>query len=177
MRRAVVLLAALLLAAPAAAQTSKENPGRVTPSNATSACLGTPRTPVCGAETLIACLARGDAALCRTVAASAPVRGADVIQVEYVIERESVIRPEDITEDTRDLDWYKPGFALIEMLHRSCPAAQPTCDDTWDNLQIYLRRVPGDDTRWEIVHWRSDSEPDIGPDLPEMFLRREPASR
>lgn len=182
--RAVSLLAALLgglvLAAPAAgpalAQSSKDKPGRVTPTETTSRCLGTPRSPVCGAETLVACLTRGEAGLCRAVAAPTPARSAEPMQVEYVIERESIIRPEDVTEDMRDLDWYKPGFALVEMLHRACPASQAACDETWDDLQVYLRRAPADEGRWEVVHWRSDTEPDRGPDLPEAFLRKEPAN-
>jgi hypothetical protein len=173
---AATFLLALLLASPAAAQTSKETPGRITPTDATSRCLGTPRTPSCGAETLVGCLTRADPALCRAVAAATPPRSGEPMQVEYVIERESLIRPEDITEDMRDLDWYKPGYALVEMLHRACPATQTVCDETWDDVQVYLRRAAADEARWEVVHWRSDTEPDVGPDLPEAFLRKEPAS-
>lgn len=172
---AALLAGVPALAPQAAAQASKENPGRITPTSATSACLGQPRTPVCGAETLLACLTRGDAALCRAVTGTPPPRPSEAVQSEYVIERESLIRPVDVTEDMRDLDWYKPGYALIEMQHRACAATQAACDDTWDDLQIYLRRTGEVETRWEVVHWRSDSEPDLGPDLPETFLRKEPA--
>src|SRR5512135_2539236 len=92
-------LAALLTATAAAAQNSRNNPGRVTPTDATSKCIGGAATPVCAAETLMACLARGDESLCRKVGAAPPARAvenAGHIQIEYVVVRVSVIRPEDV---------------------------------------------------------------------------------
>ncbi len=182
-RRALVILVVPLgllgLAAPAAAQTSKEAPGRIAPARATSACLGTVSSTTCAAETLLACLTRGDAALCQAVGAAVAARPADEppLQSEYVIERESLIRPEDVSEDLRDVEWYKPGYALIEILRRNCPAAQADCaGEAWDDLQVYLRQAPSGPPAWEAVHWRSDSEPDIGPDIPEAFLRKPPAA-
>ncbi len=167
-------LAVSLTATAAVAQSSRDKPGRVTPTEATSKCIGSAETPVCAAETLLACLARGDDSLCRKVGAAPPARSvenAGRIQIEYVVVRVSVIRPEDVTDDTRDLDWYKPGYTLIEMDRRSCPATQPGCsDDSWDDLQVYLRRTS--DTAgspWEIVTWRSESEPDLAPEIPDAF--------
>ena len=143
------------------------------PATATSTCIGASTTPVCAAETLLACFARADDALCRRVGAVPPARrieNAGSIQIDYVIVRISVIRAADITDDTRDLDWYKPGYTLIEMDRRTCPATQPSCDsDSWDDLQVYLRREPGAERGWQIVAWRSESEPDLAPDIPDAF--------
>ena len=169
-----VVIAVLGFAAPGLAQTSRTDPGHVTPSASTSACIGAATTAICAAETLLACLARDDSALCRKVGAVPPARrieGAGRIQIEYVIVRVSVIRPEDITDDTRDLDWYKPGYTLIEMDRRACPAAQARCDadDDWDDLQVYLRRASGTGREWQVVTWRSESEPDLAPDIPDGF--------
>ncbi len=175
MLRALLLVAVLCVSAlPAAAQKSRDNPGHITPDRATSTCIGSAATPVCAAETLLACLARADDTLCRRVGAQPPARpvgNAGKIQVDYVIVRVSVIRPEDITDDTRDLDWYKPGYTLIEMDRRACPADQPSCTGTdWDDLQVYLRRA-GDGTAptWDIAAWRSESEPDLAPEIPDSF--------
>ncbi len=123
MRRLALALACALPVLAAMAQTSKEAPGRIGPEAATSTCLGAPATPACATETLLACLARGDAALCRAVGAATPPRSGEPQQTEYVMERVSLIRPEDVTDDLRDLDWFKPGYALVEAQRRACPAS------------------------------------------------------
>jgi hypothetical protein len=175
MLRALLLLAVLcFVAGPAAAQKSREAPGRITPDRATSNCIGTAQTPSCAAETLLACLARADESLCHRVAAAPPARpvgNAGRIQVEYVLVRVSLIRPQDITDDTRDLDWYKPGYTLVEMDRRACPADQAGCgDEEWDDLQVYLKPVSeGGTTTWDVAAWRSESEPDLAPDIPDAF--------
>jgi hypothetical protein len=183
-RRHDILLGALLLAflaiAPAVAQTSKDAPGRLTPTGATSACLGQPTTPICAAETLLACLARSEARLCRAIGLAPPAPVPDgVPQIEYVIERVSVIRPADVTDDLKDLEWYKPGYTLIELLRRSCPATQADCgDESWDGVQVYLRnRGGGAAPHWEVVHWRSDAEQDVAPQEPENFQEPKPPAR
>ena len=159
---------------PAWAQSSRDNPGHITPDRATSRCIGSATSPVCAAETLLACLARADDSLCRQVGAAPPARpvgNAGKIQIDYVIVRVSVIRPEDVTDDTRDLDWYKPGYTLIEMDRRACPAEQASCGgDEWDDLQVYLRRQSdGATPTWEVAAWRSESEPDLAPEIPDSF--------
>lgn len=167
---AIALALALSAMVPAAAQTTKETPGRLTASAATSRCLGEPATPICATETLLACLARADATFCRAVAATTPAPPSDAApQVEYVIERVSVIRQSDITDDLKDLEWYKPGYTLVELLRRACPASQADCGgESWDGMQVYLRnRGAG----WEIVHWRSDAEQDTPPQEPDNFQR------
>ncbi len=175
MLRALVLVAVLCCAAvPAAAQKSRDAPGRITPDRATSTCIGTATTPACAAETLLACLARSDESLCQRVGAAPPARpvgAAGRIQIEYVLVRVSTIRPQDITDDTRDLEWYKPGYTLVEMDSRACPAEQASCsDEEWDDLQVYLRPVgDGGGRSWDVAAWRSESEPDLAPDIPDAF--------
>jgi hypothetical protein len=177
---AVFLIAGLVLATPVRAALSQDNPGRITPSTATSTCLGTAATPLCAAETLLACLARNDDGLCRRVGATLPTRSSETSgpqQTEYSIERISVIREDDITDDTRDLEWFKPGYTLVEVSRRSCPASDAGCaDGDWDYLQIYLRpAVSGAGAGpWQIVTWRSDTEGDTTPEIPDSFQRPAP---
>ena len=168
----------MLLAAPVQAQTPKPAPARIAPDAATSRCLGAPTTPACAAETLLACLARGDAALCRAVGTTAPPRAAEPVQVEYVMERVSIIRPEDVTEDLREVEWFKPGYALVEAQRRLCPASAGTCEgESWDYLQVYLRQRPDAAAPgWEIVHWRSESEPDVPQEIPDEPEKKSPRS-
>ncbi len=162
-------------ALPSAAQTQRDLTGRIWPNHATSTCIGQSSTPLCAAETLLACLARNDVSLCRRIGVTAPPineQGAHQ-QVEYSVERTSVIRPEDITDDTRDLDWYRPGYTLIELGRRVCDSGQPDCrDESWEELQIYLRPAPGT-AGFEIVSWRGEIEQDAAPEIPDNFLRPE----
>jgi hypothetical protein len=177
--RCLVLVFGLVtaLAAPAAAQNQRDITGRILPDRATSTCIGQTTTPVCATETLLACLARGNDALCRRVGTPSvkPPEDAVRTQTEYAIERVSVIRAEDITDDLRDLDWFKPGYTLVELGRRSCPIDRPDCtDETWEEMQVYLRPGGGG---FELVTWRGESEPDTAPEVPENFQRRDAPSR
>jgi hypothetical protein len=162
------LAVSLVMASTATAQeTSVDRPGRIAATAATSTCLGEPRSPQCAAETLLACLTRAEARLCRAVGITDVPPPAEPIQTEYVIERVSVIRPEDVTDDLRGLDWFKPGFALIEVLRRTCPAAMRAClDEEWEEIQVYAKPAGG---RWEIVTWRGENQPDGVPDIPDTY--------
>lgn len=175
---ATALAVSLSAAAPAAAQSIKDASGRLTANLATSRCLGEPATPICATETLLACLARADAALCRAAAISTPAAPSDAPpQIEYVIERVSVIRQADVTDDLKDLEWYKPGYTLVELLRRACPASQADCrNENWDGMQVYLRQR-GDAPAWEIVHWRGDAEQDTPPQEPDNFQRPNPPTQ
>ena len=159
-----LLLLLLALAAPAGA-----NPARVAPGVATSACIGEASSARCAAETLIACLARAERALCQRVGATVEA-GLQPRLVEYVIERESVIRPDQISEDLRDVAWFKPGYVLVEVQLRACAPRLAACEEEeWEELQIYLRPR---DARWEVVAWRASAEPDRPAELPEAFRDR-----
>ncbi len=105
---AIGLALACLLLPSAHAQTKKaaEKIGRIAQTQATSACVGGNGSPTCATETLLACFARADKTLCDKVGAD-PRGMRDAAPIEYVIDRVSVIRQEDITEDMRDLEWFK----------------------------------------------------------------------
>ena len=98
----VLSIAALALLIGAGASqgsgSEEEQVRRITPTEADSACIGDPVTPVCAVETLFACFARLDAELCRAVGIEDPDFGYDPAPatVEYVIQRAFEIRPEDI---------------------------------------------------------------------------------
>jgi hypothetical protein len=77
-----------------------------------------------------------------------------------------VIRPEDVDQDMKELEWYKPGNTLAEISRRVCDAAAPNCDDeAWEELQVYLRQ--GDGGAWRVEMWRGEEE-DTPTDQPEM---------
>jgi hypothetical protein len=172
--RLVFISGALMLCAataPAQTRTAEAKIGRVGPGTATSPCIGTATSPVCMAETLLACFARADAALCSPAGADARAGAREPGLIEYLIERVTVIRPEDITEELRDLDWFKPGYTLVEIRRRHCPGDAGCGSEAWDDLQIYLR--PRGDL-WEVVSWRSEAEPEGAPEIPDAFRPQGP---
>ncbi|HEX6981100.1 MAG TPA: hypothetical protein VF342_17555 [Alphaproteobacteria bacterium] len=167
----VALLAAAAMSRAVDAQTVTGNISRITRDAATSGCIGSSASPLCATETLLACFARGDLDLCRKLgldAARVPANEAPVI--EYVVERVSIIRQENITDDLRELDWFKPGFALVELQRRMCGTEPDACESAdWYDMQVYLRPTGA---TWEVVTWRDATERDGAPEIPDAFLNR-----
>ena len=167
-------LLALLLTAPHAA-TAASPMGRISGAAATSACIGSVSSPTCTAETLLACFARADVALCRRVNVTeiGSELAAGSHTIEYVIDRQTTIQQQDITDDLKDLEYYKPGYVLLEIRRRDCAAGQATCADAaWSDLQIFVRPLPTGG--WDIAAWRGDNEQESAPEIPETY---EPAKK
>ena len=165
--RAFSFIVAVTLAGTALAQSKRpaEPVARIGPGQTTSACIGNTNSPVCSTETLLACFARAEPALCTRVGADARAAGRELSLIEYLIERVSEIRAEDITEDLKDVDWFKAGYALVELRRRGC-ALDGCKDESWEDMQVYLRPRG---TAWEIVAWRGDLEQESAPEVPENF--------
>ncbi len=137
---------------------------------ATSMCIGDASSPRCAFDTLMACIARAARALCQRVGAELPDPMPEPRNVDYVVERESVIRADEITDDLRDVAWFRPGYTLMEVQVRSCAIDAGDCDnEAWEDLQVYLRQQG---TLWRIVHWRAPGDPDAEPLVPEAFRPR-----
>lgn len=168
MRLALATL--LLLAAPAAAQT----PARVTPEASSLACVGQANDPACASATFFACALRRTAELCAAVGLDeAPRLVEEGSAVEWLIERVSIIRARDVTDDLKHLAWFKEGNTLVEAQVRKCAANLPDCAaESWDDWQIYLAPEGG---KFRVVGWRGDSEPDGPPEIPEAFRPQSPA--
>ena len=161
--------APLLAIATALAQAQLKPPadkvGRIAPGQATSGCIGSASSPVCSTETLLACVARAEPALCAKVGADARAASREPGAIEYWIERVSEIRAEDITEDLRELEWFKAGYTLVELRRRGC-RPEGCNDENWEDMQVYLRPRGAS---WEIVAWRGDLEQEGAPEVPDNF--------
>jgi hypothetical protein len=163
---AMFTVLACTLALPAHAQSTApaEKVGRIDAAHATSACIGSAGSAVCATETLLACFARSQSDLCARVGAEAKGSEKGAVTLEYIIDRVSVIRAEDITEELRDVEWFKAGYTLIELRRRTCAAA---CgDESWEDMQVYLRPRG---TAWDVVTWRGELEQEGAPEEPENF--------
>lgn len=166
-------LALFLLAGAADAQTTAA-PGRAA-LDGELACGGQAGNPPCAAALFFACAARLSDEVCAIVGLTEIPKLVEQPQaLEFAIERTSTIRPEDITDDTRHLTWFRPGFLLVEAQMRRCPAEGSCADESWDDWQIYLREADG---RFLVVYWRGDSQPDQPPEIPEAFLPAAPTAQ
>jgi hypothetical protein len=169
MIRAAVL--ALVLAAGAA---HAQAPARLTPDAASVACVGQANDPACATATFFACAVRRTAELCAAVGLDEASRLIDEGNaVEWLIERASVIRAQDVTDDLKHLAWFKAGNTLVEAQVRKCPAALADCAaEDWEDWQVYLAPEGG---KFRVVGWRGDREPDGPPEIPEAFRPKPPA--
>ncbi len=159
-------LAMLLLAGIAHAQTPAA-PARAA-LEGELACGGQAGTAACATALFFSCAARLSDEVCAIVGLTEIPKLVEQPQVlEFAVERTSTIRPEDITDDTRHLGWFRPGFLLVEAQARRCPAEGSCADESWDDWQVYLREADG---RFLVVYWRGDSQPDTPPEIPEAFL-------
>lgn len=139
----------------------------VSPGHATSSCIGDAASTSCTVDTLMACFARAARSFCARIGAEAPDAAPEPRRLEYVVERESVIRPDQITDDLRDVAWFKPGFTLVEMQIRACAAQAPDCEtEPWEDLQVYLRQQGN---AWRVVHWRAPGDPDAAVQIPDAL--------
>lgn len=139
----------------------------VSPAAATSTCIGESGNPRCVVDTLMACFARAARSLCARIGAEPPEAASEPRRLEYIVERESEIRADQITDDLRDIAWFKPGFTLIEIQIRACGAEAADCDsESWEDLQVYLRQQG---TAWRIVHWRAPGDPDAPVQIPDAL--------
>lgn len=164
----VLLAGALPTAAAAQSKTAADKIEKILPAQATSACIGGAGTPTCAAETLLACFARADKSLCEKVGADLRSGAREPGPTEYVIDRVNVIRAEDITEDLRDIEWFKAGYTLVELRRRTCAA---TCEGAWEDMQVYLRPRGA---AWEVVNWRGEVDQDEPPEVPDAFRPAKP---
>ncbi len=159
-------LAFFLIAGIAHAQTAAA-PGRAA-LDGDLACGGQATSPACATALFFACAARLSDEVCAIVGLSEIPKLVEQPQaLEFAIERTSTIRPEDVTDDTRHLSWFRAGFLLVEAQARLCPAEGSCAGEGWYDWQVYLREADG---RFLVVYWRGDTEPEQPPEIPEAFL-------
>ena len=139
----------------------------VSPTAATSPCIGESGNRRCVVDTLMACFARAARSQCARIGAEPPEGAPEPRRLEYIVERESEIRADQITDDLRDVAWFKPGFTLIEIQIRACAADAADCDgESWEDLQVYLRQQGA---VWRVVHWRAPGDPDAPVQIPDAL--------
>lgn len=148
----------LLAALPFANIASATEIRRIGQTEATSDCIGDPKTTLCAVETFLACFGRRDRSLCRSVGVrtevSLPERAVDI---EYEVIDSLVLRPEDIPETLKGFDWARPGLTKMMVRDRYCEPARSGCASSgWLLTSLTLEKV-GD--KWRIITWSGVDTP------------------
>jgi hypothetical protein len=130
---------------------------RITAKSATSTCIGDPRTPLCAAETFLACVARQAPQLCERVAVEWRSGFAEEPREEvYRVRSIKRERLQDFSKDARrDLELYgvrpgivAPGDVMVSLWLRQ---SEPICEKQhWCFYDVYARRMDGG---WQIISW------------------------
>lgn len=151
MRFLGVLVGLLALAAAWPAQADEKfDPKQVrviTPTEATSNCIGDPKTPICAVETFMACSARLDRSLCERVGIHEFHFPDKAEAVRYRILKVRILKDKDIPKRLRGVDWMKTGYAditlvLPDIIYSWCPKG---CQKDFS--------VKPTAKGWEIVSW------------------------
>ena len=123
----------------------------ITRTEATSQCIGDPKTPLCAVETFMACSLRRDIRLCRLVGRPKMSFTKRTVAQDYVVVSEEVIKKDEIPDHLKDTYWYLPGYVYIE-LDRRFHFADGTLYPSkgWRNYNYYLKPIGG---QWHVVSW------------------------
>ncbi|MEK9970533.1 MAG: hypothetical protein VW600_15435 [Ferrovibrio sp.] len=118
-----------------------------TPERSDSRCIGNPQTPLCAVETLLACFARRDPALCRAVWSG----GEGAAGVLSALSSSKYWWSYRVAAAEQSAG----GEAVIAVAGRNCGllSREPDCGTTPAPPTRYrVRQVDG---RWQIVDWQS----------------------
>lgn len=85
----------------------------ITPTSATSKCIGDPKTPICAVENLLACRVRKKQELCDLVNIHNESLDGKPTSISYRIIKSHVYTKREIPKDMEDSPWMKPGYAWV----------------------------------------------------------------
>ncbi len=117
----------------------------ITPTEATSTCIGDPRTPICAIETLLACVARRNVDLCRRVGVSTPCFDSKIVGVRYRIGKVGILNKTDIPRYAQEMK--RSDDPVVEVLYdyRWCMVKGSACDPLTSGVAPVLVESGG---RW-----------------------------
>jgi hypothetical protein len=125
---------------------------RIGQTDATSECIGNPKTALCAVVTFVACFVREDLALCRAVGIAGHVsfigRRYDTV---YQVLWTRIQRARDVPQEHKHLDWAPPGLTEMLLKQRNCSPEQVSCTlARSDEFYYVLERL---ETGWQVVSW------------------------
>jgi len=135
----------------------------ITTHDATSKCIGDPKTPLCAVETILACFARHDSDLCLKVGVSGMNFPGETYTSHYRIMSTKILKADHITGRKKDTDWKKNGdihfiffepdgdggTCQIEHCRFIDNPDGPTGDQCCNNS--YVTRLINNE--WRVINW------------------------
>ena len=119
----------------------------VGPDDATSKCIGNPKTPLCAMETFFACSARQDMDLCRKVGVTDFSYPSKKYTTYFRVLTARVLTQDDMTEDLKDTNWWRPGFVKFTT-YETFSEDEPCPDEC--RFSYIANPV---DNEWHIISW------------------------
>ena len=149
--RAGGLAAALALGACAGAGMDDIDPAQtriITPTEATSKCIGDISTPLCAVETFLACMWRLERPHCEQVGVFGFSLDNKAETARYRILSVRILRAKDIPDRLRHTDWMRPGNAKVNIVYLNVHA--PECPPEGCPADFHLKPTP---SGWQISTW------------------------
>lgn len=151
MRLLGVLVGLLMLAAawPALAD-EKFDPKEIrviTPTTATSKCIGDPKTPICAVETLLACRGLNKKELCDLVGVHNQRLDGEPYSFSYRIMKSHIYKKREIPKSLADAYWIKPGYADVSIEELAFDNERCT-----DFCKVGYSLRPSS-TGWIVIEW------------------------
>ena len=135
----------------------------ISANDATSNCIGDPKTPLCAMETLMACFARHEISLCNKVNVFDMHFPGEPYVSRYRILRTEILTKENIEEKGKGADWQKLGdvdFTVYEPDGEDDDCKMKHCNFDWQdgpdredeccNWSYAVRRLEG---KWQVINW------------------------
>ncbi|MBI5120992.1 MAG: hypothetical protein HZA67_08290 [Rhodospirillales bacterium] len=91
----------------------------ITPTSATSNCIGNPKTPICAVETFLACRVRKKQELCDLVNIHNESLEGEPSSISYRIMKSHIFTKHEIPKDMEDSTWMKTGYAHVAIKNYS----------------------------------------------------------
>lgn len=156
----IVIGAGIVLSSNQHAVTQDAQIRRIIQTQATSECIGDPKTPLCAVDTFIACLTRRQLELCRVVGIERMSFRNDVMVSEYVILSKTVLDDSNIPDNLKNTDWYQLGFVDFDFDWRVSTIAKGiTSAEDWKNYSLSVKPVG---LKWHVASWAEAGYEDFG---------------
>ena len=120
----------------------------ITPTEATSTCIGDISTPLCAVETFLACMRRLERRFCEQVGVFGFSLRKDPEPVRYRVLSGRILRDEDIPVHLRHTYWMKPGYADVKIIYLDWHTPDCAPEGCW----AYFSLMPTP-SGWQVVDW------------------------
>ena len=152
-----ILAAILICSIPVVAQEASVH--FISPTEATSDCIGDPRTPECAMEMFLACFYRKQMRLCEVAGVMDISLVLEQHRIEYKYKSEWILLEENIPINLHEPIILKPRYVEFEINEKILESNQPHKVIIDWSLYFYALERVGE--RWRVRDWRDTESEDF----------------